>query len=96
MRFIFWMAIYVAIPLAMVGASMLVGLWWTPSLRYPDMGGRLFGASIVMFFFLPGFVYTGYKHSYPIGRKRYFYIVYVAPACLALIGYIYGFFVVSF
>ena len=90
---------YLLIPFMILWASIMMGgLWWSTWTISDDPDPRVrLGQAIFVLLALDAFVYeSGYKRYYRAGRKRYFYVVYIAPVCFALVGFVYGFWVVEF
>lgn len=89
-KFIWMMLDYFLIPVVMLGICLMVGLWW--------VRGNPREWLVAVFFLLLASAYAyerGYKRCYRYGQKKYFYVVFIAPICVALLGFIYGFFVVK-
>lgn len=90
-KFIWMVLDYFLTPVLMIGACLPLGLWWARD------NPREWLTVAVFFLFLAGAIAydDGYKKRYRYGRKKYFYIVFIVPICLALLGFIYGFLVVK-
>lgn len=79
---------YIAAPGMAWAASLLAGLDWIG--RTSEVNRSLFGG-VVMLLIVAAMAYqTGYKGFYRVGRKGYFYAVFIAPIVVGAIGLLTG------
>ena len=87
----FWDSLieYVALPALMFWLSVHAALWNEGIFTKDQSRGLLSGVFFMLL--LGAFAYErGYKRYYRIGRKQYFYVVYVSSLGLAIVGFLYG------
>lgn len=68
--------------------SLLGGLDWIG--RTSDVSRSLLGGSVLLFIVAAYAYQTGYKGFYRVGRKGYFYTVFIAPIVLGAVGLLVG------
>lgn len=79
---------YIAAPGMAWAMSLLGGLDWIG--RTSEVNRSLFGG-VVMLLIVFAYAYqTGYKGFYRVGRKVYFYVVFVAPMVVGTVGLLAG------
>ena len=85
---------YLGIPIAVIWIAAHAMLWWT-SFFTTNRENRLI-SGVFFLLLLIAFVYeNGYKKYYRFGNKKYFYVVHIAPLCVAICGFTYGFWATS-
>ena len=80
-----WILDYIFNPLFVVAVSVMIGGW-----SGAGTGVNVAGATASLILILIYAYKKGYQDGYKRGRKRYFYVVYVAPITLGILGYLYG------
>ena len=84
---------YLGIPVTVIWIAAHAILWWTGFFTINPENRLLSG--IFFLLLLIAFVYeNGYKKYYRFGNKKYFYVIHVAPLCMAICGFIYGLWIV--
>jgi hypothetical protein len=90
---------YLVAPALILFAAAHAAFWWTDSFQKQNIWESLFHpvrvpglpTGLFSLLLLMAFVYeNGYKKYYRFGNKPYFYIVHVAPLCVAVGGLVYG------
>ena len=87
-----WMLVMFVDFLSIAGSLLFTfgsWIWWRSDV---PLGDGIVMASISLLMHLVMSYETGYKKSFCAGQRRYFYIVWLVPMLLSLIGFIGGLF----
>ena len=86
---------YLISPLIVLWIAAHAALWDEQIFTKDSTHGLISG--LFFLFLLIAIVYEhGYKKYYRFGRKKYFYVIHVAPLCVAIGGFLYGILIAYF
>lgn len=81
---------YGVFPLLIWAICLNSAFWWSSEWSPKVTQQRAIGAAALLLIAMASAHDRGYKKWFKYGEKKYFYIVYVVPISIGVVGFLYG------